>query len=146
MNQQEYDNLYQSILFQREIENMEINEKFNHQVSENSYYLKIIISKKIAKVNDNEIEIETALRENLKDNSSAYSEEELSEIRINMIQSMLTERDESYIRSIRYIENEEDQSTILAINRYIASQTFEEDAIENIDYFMDNLIDYGKEI
>lgn len=113
MNQEEFDYFCKSIVFQREIEEMDIREKlnyiigirngFNHKFNPRYIYFNKKLSIKIAEENIYEMEIKASLMKSLEETP----EEELDEVRDNIIDALLATREELYTTLLRYVENEE---------------------------------------
>lgn len=140
MNQEEFDYFYKSILFQKEIEKMETIEKLNYIISTKegfnfkySYFQKKLLAK-IAEENIYEMEIEESLMKSLED----ASEEELDEVRDNIINALLATREELYIKLLIYIESEEffdtENDNSLFLIRPTAQRSLSISIMENINH------------
>ena len=121
MNQEEFDCFYESLVFQKEIERMDVIEKLNYVISKKNgfnskynYFQKKLLAK-IAEENIYEMQIEEILMKSFED----APEEELDEVRDNIVDALLATRKESYKKLLGYIESEEFFDT--EIDNYLLS-------------------------
>lgn len=106
MNQELFKYHYDAINFQREIENMGAKEEFKRKNCAKNYISKAAFDTKLAKLYSQELSVETALLIELQE---PHTEEELSEIRDNIIVQLQRLRQENQVNLLEYMIEEENQ-------------------------------------